>query len=333
MGQYRITPDELKEFIKRVEAGTPAAAAGKVFNLTDSTARRLYKRYKEEGEALVEEVEKNHTTYRATITPPVPQNQPRRDWWSRYGVEHDDGRRLDLKHLPDTILLFGDTQIPKHHDQYLEFLSMVKATYQPEAVIHMGDEADLTALKKHFLSVSDLGPTQELEEVIDGMRELFKIFPEAICLTSNHVAQRIGYAQAQSNIPNAMMRLWADVINAPKGWIWRDYVVAGNYLFEHGHLINKGARGSIQEQTFLRFGRILSVVRGHHHSELGDHIKPIWVGDWQQRIIYTGCLMDANKAGYSRAACNTGCVVLVKGVPHPIRMILDKSGRWVGKLA
>lgn len=282
------------------------------------------------GITFTEKSDKTHTPVVQNVNIPASD---RRDWWSCYGVEHDDGKMMEWKRLPETILLFGDMQIPKHHNDYLQFLSMVKARYNPDAVICMGDEADLTSFKKHFLSVGDKGPTQELEDVISELQEVFKLFPHVVCLTSNHVAQRISYAQAQGNIPNAMMRLWADVIGAPKGWIWRDYLIAKNWLFEHGHLINKGARGSIQEQTVLRFNRPLSIARGHHHSELGAHIKPVWVeGGWQQHMIYTGCLMDSVKAGYSRAACVTGCVVIEKGVPHPVRMMLDKSGRWVGSL-
>lgn len=255
-------------------------------------------------------------------------------WWqSGNRVLHDDGRLLELEYLPETILCFGDMQAPLHHPDSIAFLAMVKAVYQPSFVICQGDEADGTFLKKAMLSADSPGPLQELELAQEYMRDVFRLFPQAICLTSNHVAQRIGYAQSQGNIPSVMMRAWKDIIGAPNGWVWRDYVITGRFLFEHGHLISKGARGSIQEQTVQRFGRTLSIVRGHHHSCLGDHIKPVWVeGNWQQRVVFTGCLMNPAKVSYTRAPLALGCVVIHRGTPHAIPMVTDKSGRWLGKL-
>lgn len=259
--------------------------------------------------------------------------QPREPWWYRYGVQHDDGAKLILERLPDTILCFGDMQAPAHHPDTLTFLSAIIARYKPDAFVCMGDEADLTGFKKHFMTAESLGPAQELKEAISFMHELFKIVPEAICLTSNHVADRLAYAQGQGNIPNIMMRRWAEVIDAPKGWVWRDYVIWGRWLLEHGHKIAKGSRPNLLESAAKRFNRHLSIMRGHHHSELGEHIKPVWMPErWQARQAFTGCLMDYRKAGYTRDACMVGCVVLVKGVPHPLVMDVDESNRFTGRL-
>jgi hypothetical protein len=240
---------------------------------------------------------------------------------------------LELERLPDVVLCFGDTQAPLHHPDALAFIEAVINYYKPTFTVFMGDELDLTSLKKHMLSADSPGPEEEIKTGIEFMRGVFDLVPQAVCLTSNHVAARIGYAQAQGNIPTMMLKTWPEVLGAPQGWVWRDYLVMGNYVFEHGHLISKGARASIQEDVVMRFGRTMSVVRGHHHGNLGDHIKPIWVqGHWQQRIVYTGCLMDKRKVGYSRAALALGCVVIVKGVPHAVPMIVDRHGKWIGKL-
>lgn len=276
----------------------------------------------------------NDTFVAQKAVPVVECQSVGRVWWDRGNkILHDDGTRMDLEFMPDTVMLFGDMQAPLHHEDSVAFLAAVKARYEPDFCVCMGDEADLTFLKKHMLGADSFGPTHELDAAKEYMREIFKLFPRAICLTSNHVQQRIGYAQAQANFPTPFIRQWAEVVGAPNTWIWRDYLIMGNNLFEHGHLINKGARGSIQQQTVQRFGRTLSVYRGHHHSELGDHMKPIWVeGGWQQRIVFTGCLMDPRKVSYSRGAIANGCVVIVKGTPHAIPMMLNKSGRWIGKL-
>jgi hypothetical protein len=254
-------------------------------------------------------------------------------WWYRYGVQHDDGSKLILKNMPDKILCFGDMQANYQHPDTLPFLSAVIARHKPDAFVMMGDEADLTGLKKAFMNAESLGPSQELERAIDFMQEVFKIVPEAIALTSNHVADRISYAQGQGNIPNLLIRKWAEVVGAPKGWIWRDYLIWDKWFFEHGQKIKKGSRTNLLEGLAKRMNRHLSLMKGHVHSELGETIAPIWMPNhWQARQCFTGCLMDYRKASYTREALMVGCVVLDKGVPHAIPMPRDENNRWTGKL-
>lgn len=259
----------------------------------------------------------------------------RAPWYARRNfVLHDDASTLELQELPASVLVFSCTQAPFQHPDALEFLETVRDAFLPDLTICGGDELDLQYLKKAFMSADSDGPLRELEQGKYFVSHLGRIFPRLILLTSNHVKLRIRYAQAQGNIPSAMMRDWRDVIEAPRDWTWRDYVIARNWLFEHGHDIDKGSRGSIQEQTVKRFGRPLSIIRGHIHSELGDHIKPIWVTrDQQIRLVYVSCLMDGRKVNYTRAPTVNGCVAILRGVPHPIPMVTNKRGRWVGRLS
>ncbi len=258
-----------------------------------------------------------------------------RPWYERTNrLVHDDGRTLELEYLPETVLHYSCTQAPFHHPDALGFLAAVRDSYQPELVVCHGDEADLQFLKKAFMGADSPGPALELERTKTFMAALAKVFPRQLLLTSNHIQSRIRYAQAQGNIPKIMMRDWRDIIEAPSEWEWRDYVVARNWLFEHGHDTSKGSRGSHTEDVVKRFGRPLSIIKGHIHSELGDHIKPIWSTgmERQLRIVFTGCLMDRHQVSYTRAPTVNGCVVMVRGVPHPIPMPKDKRDRWTGSL-
>lgn len=256
--------------------------------------------------------------------------------WSSNGnrVLHDDGSRLiELETLPESVLCFSCTQAPFQHPDALGFLAMVLASYKPRMTVCHGDEVDLKFFKQAFMRPDGLGPAAELSGALEFMRGLFRIIPEAICLSSNHVAGRIDHGQAHGNFPTRMLRPWAEVCDAPPTWIWRDYLIMRNWLFEHGHGVSKGARGSLVEDMTKRFGRPLSVMRGHFHSEFGEHIKPIWTqGGRQIRACYTGCLMDPREVNYTRAPTMLGCVVLIRGVPHPVPMVLDAHNRWIGKL-
>jgi hypothetical protein len=42
--------------------------------------------------------------------------------------------------------------------------------------------------------------------------------------------------------------------------------------------------------------------------------------------------MNPPAVTYTRAPTMNGCVVLLRGVPHPIPMPKDKYGRWTGNL-
>lgn len=256
--------------------------------------------------------------------------------WSPRGnrIVHDDGSRLlEMASLPETVLCFSCTQAPFQHTDTIPFLATVLASYKPDMVVCQGDEVDLKFLKRAFMRPDGPGPDAELSAAVDFMHSLFQVVPEAVCLTSNHVAGRIDHGASNGNFPSRMLRPWAEVCNAPPTWIWRDYLIMRNWLFEHGQGVAKGARASMPEDTVKRFGRQLSVMRGHFHSEFGEHIKPVWTsGNRQLRVCYTGCLMDPREATYTRAALMLGCVVLVRGVPHPVPLATDSHGRWTGKL-
>lgn len=305
------------------------AAAARAMNIPVSTLKSRLSRAPTSGRVV-------------PIRQQAVQREPRRahrsEWYaSGNRIIHDGpgggGNLLELERLPENVLIFSCTQAPFHHPDAAAFLAMVKAAYNPDLTVCAGDELDLQCLKKAFMGADSPGPLAELEQGKRFIATLARVFPRLILLTSNHVKSRIKFAQAQGNIPSPMLRDWREVIDAPIDWVWRDYLIMRNWLIEHGHDISRGSRGTLTEQTTLRFGRPLSIVRGHIHSEHGDFIKPIWVTREQQiRLVYASCLMDPSKVSYTRSPTVLGCVVLVRGVPHPVPLIVDRQGRWVGRL-
>lgn len=324
-----FTPEQDKQIVALRLGGASWPQISKELNRNESAIKNRWRTHLNPDKGYYNSSYEPKTPIRDTIV----AVSDRRDWWSRYGVKHDDGHKMVLERLPERVLCFGDMQAPFQHEDSVAFLSRVVAEYKPDACVMMGDEADLNFLKKAYMTAESLGPVQELEKACEYLQEIFKIVPEAICLTSNHVDDRISYAATQGNIPSPMLRMWRDTINAPKGWVWRDYVFMGDWLFEHGQKIAKGSRTNLQEQAAKRFNKHVSIMRGHHHSELGEHVKPVWGLDFKQlRQCFTGCLMDFRKAGYTRDALMIGCVMLIKGVPHPIAMPRTESNRWTGSL-
>jgi hypothetical protein len=258
-----------------------------------------------------------------------------RQWWEKISrVVYDDGRTMELESLPETILHFSCTQAPFQHPDALAFLDAVKRAYAPDLVLCHGDEADLQCLKKAFMGADSPGPGLELELTKEFIAGLADVFPRMLLLSSNHVDGRIRYAQAQGNIPTIMLRPWRDIIEAPAEWEWRKYIIARNWAWEHGHDVSKGSRSTVEEDTCKRFGRPLSIMKGHIHSELGDHIKPVWTDGMKQqlRIVFTGCLMDERQVSYTNGPTVNGCVVSVRGMPVPVPMLKNRAKRWTGDL-
>ena len=269
----------------------------------------------------------------SNTTVALPHNQ-RRDWWSKWNVTHDDGRLLALDKLPEKVLLFSCSQAPFHHQSTIPFLSMVIADTKPDMIVMAGDLVDFKFMKKRFMGPDDLSPTQELERAVDFCQQLFRVIPEAICLTSNHAEGRLGHAAREGNLPSAFLRRWQDVVGMPNGWVTREYLIMRNWLAEHGDGVSKGARSSIREEAVRRFGRPLSIIRGHRHGLFGEVMVPEWETRTQQRrLCYLGCTMDASQVEYTKAGLWNGCVLLYRGVPVPIPMERDGANRWTGRLA
>jgi hypothetical protein len=249
---------------------------------------------------------------------------PEPDVWGRYKKDT----------LPDVVLVIPDLQAPYAHPDALQFLSMVAQRFKPDLVVGIGDEVDFSFLSDHKKVVDIDNPAPELQAAIDFMGRLFKLFPSAVALTSNHVHGRLGNARKNGRIPEGMMKSWREIINAPRGWEWYEEIYLGNYLFRHGDGWPKLNGMQLLRATPDKYGRHYNLVHGHIHSEAG--IKAVErVGNEDYFAAYTGCLIDprAKAFSYTKPANNKlGCLVIIHGVPKRVPMGVDSIGRWNGKL-
>jgi hypothetical protein len=251
-------------------------------------------------------------------------NAPEPDVWGRY---------ISPK-LPDSILVIPDLQAPYNHPDAFAFLSMVAQRYQPDLTVCIGDEVDFSFLSNHDKFPEVDNPVPELEDAIKAMEQLFKLFPTALALTSNHVHGRLQTARKNGRIPPTMLRNFREIIGAPRGWEWYEEVHLGNYMFRHGDKWPKLTGMMLLRHTPDKYGKHFNIIHGHIHSEHG--IKAVErVGDDDYYAAYTGCLINprAKAFDYVKAPNNKlGCLVIVKGVPHRIPLRVDSIGRWVGHL-
>lgn len=269
---------------------------------------------------------------KARLKETKPFEVTRRQWFEADNdVVFDDGRKLVLRKRPAKVLCISCTQSPFHARDAIPFIASVIAERQPDAVILQGDIPDIAWAK--YPDINGPSASEEVRKAREFIEQLGRIIPKAIVLSSNHAEGRVAYMQKMGRVPDEFMRPWHEVYGCPPGWEYRDYVIMGGILFEHGDGVSKGARTSIREEMIRRFGRPLTVIRGHRHGLFGETIAPYWETRTRQvRIAYTGCLMDEGQVTYTKSGLWDGVLLINEGAIEPIPMERGEDGRWTGRI-
>ena len=228
-----------------------------------------------------------------------------------------------------SFLIVGDLHAPFMHQDAIKFLRAVKRKYKPKQVIFMGDEVDNHALSYHESDPDLHSAKDELDLAIKQLVPLYKLFPKATVIESNHGS--LGMRKAMTaGIPSEMLKSYRDILKAPQGWEWKfDHTVStplGDVYFHHGK------SGSYEK---LSKNMAMSAVQGHYHNKF-------YITYWSSpNGLYfdanAGCLVDHKSRAFAYGKNNlqkpiVGCMVIIDGVPQLIPMILDKKGRWIGRL-
>lgn len=236
---------------------------------------------------------------------------------------------MSKKKTTQVDLVIGDLHCPFMHQDAVRFLAAVKAKYKPNNVIFMGDERDGHADSYHEKSPDLYSSADELDMAIKQLQPLYKMFPEATIMESNHGS--LYYRKAMTaGIPEHVIKDYRTVLQAPKGWKWKyDHVLKtpmGPVYFHHGK------SGSYEK---LSKNMAMSAVQGHFHSKF-------YICYWSSpNGLYfdanAGCLVDhrSRAQAYAKNSLQKGilgCMIITGGVPQLIPMIIGKNHRWIGKL-
>lgn len=227
------------------------------------------------------------------------------------------------------ILVIPDTQAPFEHKDAFDFLKAVKKRYEPNEVVHVGDEVDFHALGDWDHDPDGMSAGDELKSALKFMDKLYALFPKVKVCTSNHTARPFRKA-FKHGIPKAFLRDYHEFLQAPKGWQWADKWEIDGIIFEHGEG-QSGKDGAINAAK----GNMQSTVIGHIHAFAGIQYAA------NPKFLYfgfnVGCLIDrhAYAFAYGKHMKNKpilGCGIIINGIPQFIPMELNKKGRWIGKL-
>ncbi len=230
----------------------------------------------------------------------------------------------------DRVLCFSDFHAPYQHKDALRFLKAVKAEYSPTAIISVGDELDSHAMSFWPSEIDLANATEELmqgRKVIAGLAELF---PELLCVESNHT-DRLYRAGKRANIPKELLVPYKTMLGVQDyNWSWqferRLYIKGQHVVFVH----NGGSNVLLTSQ---RHG--CSVVAGHIHTK--QKIE-YWQSPYGRSYgMQVGCLVDHTSPAYRYSIGQViqpllGCSVIISGVPKLIEMNLKRNGRWNNKI-
>lgn len=242
----------------------------------------------------------------------------RRPSWAR-GSEAARNRR---------VLVISDLHAPWMHPDTVAFLRAIKQRYRPTRVVLTGDEVDQHALSFHDHDPDLMSAGDELKAAIRALRPLYRLFPHADIMDSNHgsLAYRRG---KHAGIPRKYLRDYNDVLGAPAGWRWHNdlllRVPGGNQVYFHHGLSRSVMRVVAQ--------RGVCVVQGHFHTEssigyLGNPNHLLWG-------MTVGCSIDSKSLAFAYDRLNVSRpiiahAIIIDGFPRLLPMILDRRGRWTG---
>ena len=227
------------------------------------------------------------------------------------------------------ILVISDTHVPYHHPDALKFLSAIKDKYNPDRVIHIGDEIDSHAMSFHDSDPDAFSAGDELRRARDVIWQMEEIFPKVEVIESNHGS--LWYRKAKHHgIPREVIKSYEDILGTKK-WSWHyDLTLTlpngQPCYFHHG----KSANGLLASQ---KLG--MSFVQGHYHGKFG-----IQYWGTKERLnfaLQVGCLIDDhalafeyNKTTMDRPVIGLG--MIIDSQPKTIPLVMKSNGRWNGRL-
>ncbi len=228
-----------------------------------------------------------------------------------------------------SICVISDLHCPYQHPDAVKFLAACKAKYKPDTVICIGDEIDYHALSYHESNPDLPSAGDELEQAIEALKPIYKLFPKCTVIESNHGSMVLRKAMT-GGIPLKAIKNYNETLEAPKGWKWVfDTIVQtplGPIYFCHG---KSGAIGRLASQ----YG--MSCIQGHFHEK--SQINYISTPERLMFDAHTGCLANDKSLalGYNKVNPKrpiVSLIVVLNGIPQIVPMVLSKNGRWTGQL-
>ena len=236
----------------------------------------------------------------------------------------------------EIILCISDLHIPYHHQDSISFLRAIKEHYNIDDnnpnhhIWNSGDEADFAGISYHEKEQSLDNQHTETLKARKIFKELEELFPKMTLVHSNHGSMLYRRGKT-AGIPNYMLRDYNEVIGVGDGWKWyADYKFQmnnGQWVFmTHG--MKKNGLSLAKEMG-------MCVIQGHYHTEFNiTYTSNPMSLNWSMMV---GCLIDDDSRAFAYNKVNSarvilGCGIIINGQPKLLPMVLEKGGRWNGRV-
>lgn len=215
-------------------------------------------------------------------------------------------------------LVIGDVHAPYQHRNTLRFLSWVYEKYDCNDVMCMGDELDQYTASRYAHDPDAMGGGDEYKAAIKFWKEVYREFPSAHSVTSNHV-ERVAKRAVEAGIPSAYLKAVSEFMHAPPGWKWANHWDRGGIRYEHGERAG-GATGLRN----LVISNMMNTVVGHNHNVPGTTF--VSNGSVLLWGLNAGCLVDIDTVALAYARNGrtrpvVGCGIISNGVPTFVPML------------
>jgi hypothetical protein len=228
------------------------------------------------------------------------------------------------------ILVISDQHMPFEHPDTFSFLAAIKRRYKPDRIINIGDEVDNNDISFHDSDKDLPSAGDELKLAMKKLKRLEQLFPIMTIVDSNHGSLAIRRFK-HHGIPMKYLASNHQIYGVGKGWQWVNDINltlpnGTNCYFVHG-IAKNGKQLAAQRGT--------NVVQGHYHTEFRiDYISNPNNLLWSMQV---GCLIDKKSLAFTYDKLNLqrpiiGVGMVINSQPLLLPMILNKKGRWVGKL-
>lgn len=234
---------------------------------------------------------------------------------------------MSAKH--QSILVISDMHHPYAHKDAFKFLRALKRKHHFTEVVCIGDEIDAHALSYHEHDPDLPAAEEEFTMAVEALKPIYKLFPKVTVIESNHGSLVLRKAKT-AGIPKRALRSYNEILEAPTGWKWKfDHIIdtpLGPVYFCHGKTTTAGKLAS-------QYG--MSTCQGHFHEKAQIHY--ISTPDKLMFDAHTGCLADDKSLalGYNKVNAKRPIVsvmIILDGIPQILPMVLNRKGRWVGRL-
>ena len=230
------------------------------------------------------------------------------------------------------VLIISDTHCPWQHRDALKFLSAIKDKYDPDRVIHIGDEVDNHALSFHDTDPDSFSAGEELKRARDVIWQMEELFPKVDVLESNHGS--LAYRKAKHHgIPREYLKSYEEILFPDRKTQWKWHFELEIRLpngqpcyFHHG----RSANSLLASQH-----RGMPIVSGHYHEKY--NIQYWGTSERLNWGMSVGCLIDDKSLAFAYNNSNLkrpiiGCGMIIDSLPLLVPLVMKSNGRWNGKL-